>query len=241
MVQGQPVNEQLLSPKGSGTGLQALVPSGMRAVTIEVNEFTGIAGLLNPGMNVDVVSTFRDDVSRETVTRTIVQDVKVLAVGPRITPPGDDQKDMYHSVTLLAKPHDAERIELAAFSGHPRLSLRSGRDNYTVASRGTNIGELASGDSSEGGNGMLASLVKTMARNARVAPTTQRTEVEATKIPATPVADPFGGEQPRTMQRKVTVIRNGVETTTVFEVPRTYSLEDLMTGAASERAPIEPK
>src|SRR5688572_13278477 len=63
VVKGQPVLETLLAPKGSGGGAQAMIPEGMRAVTLEVNEYNGVAGLLVPGCQVDVVHTFkfRDD------------------------------------------------------------------------------------------------------------------------------------------------------------------------------------
>src|SRR5215217_1929454 len=60
MVKGQPVVEAMLAPTGSGSGLQALVPPGMRAITVEVNEFTGVAGMLTPGCRVDIVSTIND-------------------------------------------------------------------------------------------------------------------------------------------------------------------------------------
>src|SRR5207253_2663044 len=57
MVKNQPVLEQMLAPIGSGSGLQALVPAGMRAITMEVNEFSGVAGLIAPGCRVAGVAT----------------------------------------------------------------------------------------------------------------------------------------------------------------------------------------
>jgi len=57
VVQGQPLLDSFLAMQGSGAGAQAIVPPGMRAVTIEVNETSGVAGLLVPGCRVDVVST----------------------------------------------------------------------------------------------------------------------------------------------------------------------------------------
>src|SRR4051812_35812525 len=85
MVKGQPVLESLLAATGTGSGLQALVTDGMRAITIEVNEFASVAGLVNPGCSVDVVATFEDSKTRQRVARTIVQDVKVMAVGQRVS------------------------------------------------------------------------------------------------------------------------------------------------------------
>src|SRR3954467_3831044 len=45
ILKGQPIVEAMLAQEGAGSGIQALIPKGMRAVTIEVNEFTGVAGL----------------------------------------------------------------------------------------------------------------------------------------------------------------------------------------------------
>ena len=57
LAKGQPVMETLLGALGTGSGLQAVVPKGMGAITLEVNEFSGLAGFLAPGCRVDVVST----------------------------------------------------------------------------------------------------------------------------------------------------------------------------------------
>src|SRR5207245_7714987 len=85
VIQGQPILDIFLAMTGSGAGAQSIVPPGMRAVTIEVNETSGVAGLLVPGCRVDVVSTLNDQQTKVSVARTIVQNVKVLAVGQRLT------------------------------------------------------------------------------------------------------------------------------------------------------------
>src|SRR5687768_12667047 len=74
LFNGQPVLEDLLAPKGAGTGLQALVPKGMRAITVDVNETSGLGGMLVPGCRVDVVSTLNGASREDTVACTIVQD-----------------------------------------------------------------------------------------------------------------------------------------------------------------------
>src|SRR5678815_1688554 len=73
-IKGQPVVAAILAPEGAAAGLQALVPRGMRAITIEVNEFSGVAGLLTPGCRVDVIATIQAEGGP--VARTIVQNVK---------------------------------------------------------------------------------------------------------------------------------------------------------------------
>lgn len=140
LFKGQPVLESLLTPKGTGSGMQALVPKGMRAITVEINEFSGLAGFLVPGCRVDVVSTINGDAG-ETLSRTIVQNVEVTAIGRR-NPATDGQQEQIKSVTLLVKPKEVEAIELATSTGRPRLVLRGSGDDSDAASIGITVAEL---------------------------------------------------------------------------------------------------
>src|SRR4051812_20608156 len=80
LLKGQAILETLLAPSGAGAGLQALVPPGMRAITLEVSEFSGVGGMLTPGSRVDVISIVRDQKSTEAIARTILQNIKIQAV-----------------------------------------------------------------------------------------------------------------------------------------------------------------
>lgn len=147
LIKGVPVIESMLAQTGSGSGLAALVPTGMRAVTVEVNEFTGLAGLITPGCRVDVVSTINDD-GQQTAC-TIVQNIQVKAVGQRTTmnsnePPNPNE--MFRSVTLITTPEDAQAIELACATSRPRLVLRGGLDKEIVASTGITLAKLRGND-----------------------------------------------------------------------------------------------
>ena len=152
-VKGSPVLQSMLAPKGSGSGLQALIPDGMRTITIEINEFSGVAGNLVPGCRVDVVSSFNGDANGEMVSRTIVQNVKVTALGSRRAAENEQAgngnnagaQNQVKSVTLLATPREAEAIELATATGRPRLILRSGKDGETLPSDGISVAELRHG------------------------------------------------------------------------------------------------
>src|SRR5262245_51248569 len=52
-AKGQIMFEGLLAKQGTEGGLTALVPKGFRAVSVEVNESSGVSGLLVPGCRVD--------------------------------------------------------------------------------------------------------------------------------------------------------------------------------------------
>ena len=89
LVKGQPVLDTLLAPAGSGAGVSGLVSHGMRAITIEVNEFSGLAGMLVPGSRVDVICAVRDKKQQGLVSRTILQNIKVLAIGKQLGAPAE--------------------------------------------------------------------------------------------------------------------------------------------------------
>ena len=67
MIKGEPLLDSKLSPRGAGRGLAALVPKGMRAVTIQTpNVATGVAGFVMPGNKVDILLTVGDTGAPET-------------------------------------------------------------------------------------------------------------------------------------------------------------------------------
>lgn len=114
-----------LTPRGAALGLQSLVPSGMRAITINVDEGNSQAGMMLPGSHVDVISTLQ--AGKETATRTLVKNVLVQGVGQRLSqakPVDGKDPGMYHTITLIVTPHEAEVIELANISTRLRLLLR---------------------------------------------------------------------------------------------------------------------
>jgi pilus assembly protein CpaB len=144
LVKGQPIMEPVLAPKGTGSGLQSLIPPGMRAITLEVNEFSAVGGFLVPGCHVDVLATVAvADKNNEPFTRIVVQDLKVAAINSHLTPagPGAEPEGM-RSVTLLATPKEAEEINLAAGKGTPRFVLRPSKDDTLTPTDGITLAEL---------------------------------------------------------------------------------------------------
>jgi pilus assembly protein CpaB len=149
MVPGQAFVGSLLAPKGTVPGLEALVPQGMRAVTVDVTESGSMAGLLSPGSHVDVVTTsINRDQPDKTITRTIIQNLSVAAVGQRLgTVKADPDKDIpiARTVTLLASPRDAQTLDLAISVGRVRLVMRATGDHSTISDDGVVLAELNGG------------------------------------------------------------------------------------------------
>lgn len=149
LVHGQAVLDSLLAPKGSGSGLQAAIPPGMRALTIDINETSGVAGYLTPGCHVDIDLSLHDDATNQMIDKCLVQNVPVTAVGTRPVI-GQDITGVAHSVTLLVTPRQAEMIDLGSANGRTRLVLRNSMDHATDDLPVVTLNELA------GGHGLLA-------------------------------------------------------------------------------------
>ncbi|HWB52867.1 MAG TPA: Flp pilus assembly protein CpaB [Tepidisphaeraceae bacterium] len=140
--ENQPVLQSMLANPRAGTGLEALLPDGTRAITIDVNEVSGVAGLLNPGCHVDLLTSLHEGNAGSLITRTLVQDVKVVAVGQSMSPAPAPDGQVARSVTLVVTPKQAEMIELASNVGRPRLILRSGADSNLVEMGGVSLSQL---------------------------------------------------------------------------------------------------
>jgi len=152
MVPGQPILESLLTPRGTAAGLQALIPKGQRAFTLEVNESNGLSGLLVPGCHVDVVATTPEGQNPEhTLTRAVAQNLPVLAVGPRLTAQKLDDKDpsgqsiIMKTVTLLVSPHEAATLEMGSTTARLRLIMRGNGDTDESDDDGVTLAELRGG------------------------------------------------------------------------------------------------
>jgi len=151
LTKGQPILPTVLADEGAGYGIAATLPQGYRLVTVDINEITGVAGFIQPKCRVDIVSTIQND--GKPITKTLLQSVLVFAVGGRTNPtaPVDPQAPASHTVTLLVKPADAERLELASTVTRLRMVLKNGNDNENVGGNGITLAELK-GDKSDAAN-----------------------------------------------------------------------------------------
>jgi pilus assembly protein CpaB len=141
----EPVVEARLAAKGSGIGLAPLIPAGMRALSVRVNDVVGVAGFILPGMRVDVLVTGHGAMQAETVTRTVLQNIAVLSAGQTIQTDGKSQSIQVPVVTLLVTPHDAEALTLANTDGHVQLVLRNSADEKPVVTAGSRLRDLYGG------------------------------------------------------------------------------------------------
>jgi pilus assembly protein CpaB len=144
ILMDEPVLEGRLAARGSGLGLAPIIPVGMRAVTVRVNDVTGIAGFVLPGMRVDVLVTGHPPNSDSSVTATPLQlqNLLVLSAGTVMQPDSRGQAMPSPTVTLLGTPEQAETLTLASADTRIQLVLRNGSDQTVEKTPGRDIAEL---------------------------------------------------------------------------------------------------
>jgi len=130
VVAFEPILPAKLASAEAGAGLPPVIPEGMRALSVRVNDVIGVAGYVLPGTRVDVLVTVSPTEKRDDMTsKLILANVQVLTAGTRIE--RDEEKDKPVSVsvvTLLVDPTQAERLTLASTEGKIQLALRNPMD-----------------------------------------------------------------------------------------------------------------
>src|SRR2546426_7619381 len=116
-----------LAGPNAGSGLPALIPPGMRAMSVRVNEVVGVAGFVQPGTRVDVLLTGNPG-SGQQQTTTVLENVGVIAAGQRLERNAAGEAQMAPVITLLVSPDDAQKLTLASTEGRIQLALRNPLD-----------------------------------------------------------------------------------------------------------------
>jgi pilus assembly protein CpaB len=143
ILMDEPVLGGRLAPRGSGFGLAPVIPVGMRAVSVRVNDVVGVAGFVLPGMHVDVLITGRPpDGGENTMTTTVLQDITVLSAGQNLQADSAGQAINTPVVTLLVTPEQAEVLTLAGNETKIQLVLRNGADKDVAKTGGRKLAEL---------------------------------------------------------------------------------------------------
>ncbi len=158
-----PLTQEKLLDSNSPSVLALLIPAGRRAISIKVNEVTGISGFIAPGSHVDVLLSVggRKDEEQGPRTRTVLQDVEVLAIAQNI-----EQKDnkpiVVNTVTLNVAPRDAERLTLASHEGSLQMVMRNDRDTARIYSAGVSLDHIIG--TAVAGDGRSVELIRGVSR-----------------------------------------------------------------------------
>src|SRR5713226_7402045 len=136
VAENELVLENKLALREAGGGLPATIPEGMRALSVAVNEVVGVAGFVIPGTMVDVLVTGRlpgtSHGGDDNITRTILEDVRVLAAGQKVEVDREGKPQTVPVITLLVSPPDAGKLAMASTEGKIQLALRNTIDSKKV-------------------------------------------------------------------------------------------------------------
>jgi len=130
IAKGEFILPTKLAPENAGSGLPSMIPPGMRAVSVRVNEVVSVAGFVGPGTRVDILLTGTPNGSSESQTTTVLQNVAVIASGHTLERNAAGEAQNTPVITLLATPEDAERLTLASSEGKIQLALRNPLDTH---------------------------------------------------------------------------------------------------------------
>ncbi len=144
IVAGQPiVGHSLIQGDKIPGVMPMIIPAGMRAMSVAVDEVGDISGFVKPHTHVDVLvaisGTGADN--NKPYSKIVLQNIEVIAVEQQIDK-GKDEAEVAKDVTLLVTPHDAEKLGLASREGTLRLAMRNYNDDKIVATTGSDFADL---------------------------------------------------------------------------------------------------
>jgi len=138
-----PITEHRLAPNSVETGgVAAVLKPGSRAIAVKGDKVIGISGFINPGNRVDVLVTVKDPKKKEEKTKTILENIQVLATGTQIQENEKGEPSPVDVYTLEVTPEEAEKLALAAAEGRLQLALRSVIDSDDVLTEGITVTQL---------------------------------------------------------------------------------------------------
>src|SRR5271157_2169389 len=147
--QGEPILDSRLAAVGSGGGLAATIPQGMRACAVKVDDVVGVAGFATPGMRVDVlisgVPPGAVNTDQGPKVKTLLQNIEVLSAGTNIQKDAEGKPVQVQVVNLLVTPEQAELLSLASNETKIQLVLRNPLDTQLAKPPGTQMAGLFGG------------------------------------------------------------------------------------------------
>jgi pilus assembly protein CpaB len=140
-------NEAILATKLADSGLLGiipLIPPGMRALSVRVDEIVGVAGFVTPQTWVDVILVQTPPGGSERVSKVILQKIQAIAAGTAIEKTEDGTPVPVSVVTVLVTLEEAEKLFLATQEGELQMALRNTTDTEMVETTGARASQLLS-------------------------------------------------------------------------------------------------
>lgn len=139
---GEPIRDSKVVIAKGGGFMAAILPHGMRAISMDVAPDTGAGGFILPNDHVDVVLTRRDKAAEKVsgvekyVSETILRNVRVLAVDQNVEEKDGVKTVIGKTATIELDPHQAETLALSRQLGSISLTLRSLLDSQSPTPEG---------------------------------------------------------------------------------------------------------
>ena len=127
----QPLLAADLSGEGQNASIAALLPDGMRAATVRINDVSGVAGFVKPNDTVDVLITRQAIGGDEQVTDVLLQNIRVIAMGQDASG-ANDKPSVTRSATLEVTPVDAQKLVLGQQLGQLSFVLRKPGEEQNI-------------------------------------------------------------------------------------------------------------
>lgn len=173
---GEPIFKQKISGYGGRATLSRKVSKNKRAVSISINDVSGVAGFLLPGDHVDVMLTRNvGEADKKLITDVILQNVVILGID-QLTDESSSKPVVARTVTVEVEPVEAQKLALAQQIGTLSLSLRNHNNNDEAAVSRVSVNDLS-------GDVRIKSKVKTTGSRGYFVNVRRGTKVDSTRVP----------------------------------------------------------
>lgn len=136
----EPIIEHRLAPQDvKQGGVSAVVKPGKRAIAVKGDKVIGLSGFILPMNRVDVLVTLEEPSSKHEMTKTVLEDILVLATGTQIQKNEKGEPAPVDVYTLEVTPEEGETLALAAAEGRLQFALRNAADSGKVLTDGATI------------------------------------------------------------------------------------------------------
>ena len=137
LIAGEPIRDpKVVAAKGGGF-MAAILPHGMRAISLDIAPDTGAGGFILPNDHVDVLLTRHDKATEKAsglekfISETILRNVRVLAVDQSVEEKDGKKVVIGKTATIELDPQQAEMLALSHQLGTLSLTLRSILDSQS--------------------------------------------------------------------------------------------------------------
>ena len=142
MLVNEPILANKISGEGQGASIAALLPDGMRAAAVRINDVSGVAGFVQPNDSVDVLITHQAPGGDAQMTDVLLQNIRIIAID-QDAQGADGKPVLAKTATLEVNPLDAQKLALAQQVGQLSLVLRKpGEDQNNPAVKTISMGDL---------------------------------------------------------------------------------------------------